>query len=74
MATPTNSAVPAEGRPERSSTVSTDGTSIGWISKGRGQPLLMVHGGGADHTRLEPSRTSSPTGSPSTLWIGEAEA
>jgi pimeloyl-ACP methyl ester carboxylesterase len=54
MATPTNSAVPAEGRPERSSTVSTDGTSIGWISKGMGQPLLMVHGGGADHTRLEP--------------------
>jgi pimeloyl-ACP methyl ester carboxylesterase len=40
--------------PTRSSARSTDGTSIGWITHGRGRPLLMVHGGGADHTRLEP--------------------
>ncbi|WP_183164487.1 alpha/beta fold hydrolase [Arthrobacter oryzae] len=54
MATSTNSALPAENRPGRSSTVSTDGTRIGWITKGRGKPLMLVHGGGADHTRLEP--------------------
>jgi pimeloyl-ACP methyl ester carboxylesterase len=54
MATSTNSALPAQNRPTRSSTVSTDGTRIGWITKGKGQPLMLVHGGGADHTRLEP--------------------
>lgn len=53
MASSTNSALPAEDRPGRSSTVSTDGTRIGWITKGRGEPLMLVHGGGADHTRLE---------------------
>ena len=46
MATSTNSASPAENRPGRSSTVSTDGTRIGWITKGRGKPLMLVHGGG----------------------------
>jgi pimeloyl-ACP methyl ester carboxylesterase len=54
MATSTNNASPAENQPGRSSTVSTDGTRIGWITKGRGKPLVLVHGGGADHTRLEP--------------------
>lgn len=34
--------------------MSTDGTRIGWITKGIGKPLVMVHGGAADHTRLEP--------------------
>jgi pimeloyl-ACP methyl ester carboxylesterase len=33
---------------------SCDGTRIGWVSYGRGDPVLLVHGGGADHTRLEP--------------------
>jgi pimeloyl-ACP methyl ester carboxylesterase len=36
------------------STLSSDGTRICWVTKGRGRPLLLVHGGGADHTRLEP--------------------
>jgi pimeloyl-ACP methyl ester carboxylesterase len=54
MATSTNGALPVENRPGRSSTVSTDGTSIGWITKGSGKPLMLIHGGGADHTRVEP--------------------
>lgn len=54
MATSTNNTPPAENRAGQSSTVSTDGTRIGWITKGRGRPLMLVHGGGADHTRLEP--------------------
>ena len=33
---------------------SRDGTRIGWVSYGSGDPVLLVHGGGADHTRLEP--------------------
>jgi pimeloyl-ACP methyl ester carboxylesterase len=41
-------------RPRRSSTVSTDGTRICWITKGQGKPLILVHGAVADHTRLEP--------------------
>ena len=54
MATTTNNTSPAENRPGQSSTVSTDGTRIGWITKDRGKPLMLVHGGGADHTRLVP--------------------
>lgn len=46
-------AMTAGSGPSRSSTLSSDGTTIGWITKGAGQPLLLVHGGGADHTRLE---------------------
>jgi pimeloyl-ACP methyl ester carboxylesterase len=41
-------------RLRRSSTASTDGTRICWVTKGQGQPLLLVHGGGADHSRLDP--------------------
>lgn len=37
---------------ERAATTSADGTTIGWVSSGRGPALLLVHGGGADHTRL----------------------
>jgi pimeloyl-ACP methyl ester carboxylesterase len=33
--------------------VSNDGTRIGWITIGDGEPVLLVHGGAADHTRLE---------------------
>jgi pimeloyl-ACP methyl ester carboxylesterase len=54
MATSTDSGSPGKSRSGRSSTVSTDGTRIGWITKGNGDPLVLVHGGGADHTRLEP--------------------
>lgn len=54
MAAPPRDASAAGGRARRSSTVSTDGTRICWITKGQGQPLLLVHGGGADHTRLAP--------------------
>ena len=53
MSRPTNPS-PAGTRPRRSPTASTDGTRICWVTKGRGQPLLLVHGGGADHSRLEP--------------------
>jgi len=74
MATSTNSGLPAENRPGRSSTVSPDGTRIGWITKDRGHPLMLVHGGGADHTRLEPFATFSQASSPSTSWIDVAEA
>lgn len=34
--------------------MSTDGTRICWVARGTGEPLMLVHGGGADHTRLEP--------------------
>ena len=44
----------AGSRPRQSSTVSSDGTRITWVTMGQGEPLLLVHGGGADHTRLEP--------------------
>lgn len=54
MTTSTNSGLRGGNGPGRSSTVSTDGTRISWITKGRGDPLVLVHGGGADHTRLEP--------------------
>lgn len=54
MATSTKNAGREESRPRRSSTVSSDGTRIGWVTWGSGRPLLLVHGGGADHTRLEP--------------------
>jgi pimeloyl-ACP methyl ester carboxylesterase len=37
-----------------SSVSSRDGTRIGWTSLGGGDPVLLVHGGGADHKRLEP--------------------
>jgi pimeloyl-ACP methyl ester carboxylesterase len=53
MTSPEDAAV-TEGRPTRWSTLSSDGARICWITKGRGRPLLLVHGGGADHTRLEP--------------------
>jgi pimeloyl-ACP methyl ester carboxylesterase len=33
--------------------VSNDGTRIGWVTVGAGEPVLLVHGGAADHTRLE---------------------
>jgi pimeloyl-ACP methyl ester carboxylesterase len=36
------------------SVTSRDGTRIGWVTYGSGDPVLLVHGGGADHTRLEP--------------------
>jgi pimeloyl-ACP methyl ester carboxylesterase len=32
--------------------VSRDGARIGWMTAGRGEPILFVHGGAADHTRL----------------------
>jgi pimeloyl-ACP methyl ester carboxylesterase len=54
MTESTEDAASGGSRPARSSTLSTDGTRIGWITKGHGRPLLLVHGGGADHTRLEP--------------------
>ncbi|MDK1476124.1 alpha/beta hydrolase [Streptomyces sp. 549] len=33
------------------SVISRDGTRIGWTTTGRGEPLVLVHGAGADHTR-----------------------
>ena len=36
----------------RASAIAPDGTRIGWITVGRGDPILLVHGGAADHTRL----------------------
>jgi pimeloyl-ACP methyl ester carboxylesterase len=32
---------------------SRDGTRIGWVTVGHGEPIILVHGGAADHTRLE---------------------
>ena len=54
MTRSTAGATSVGSRPPRSATLSTDGTRICWVTKGRGRPLLLVHGGGADHTRLEP--------------------
>ncbi|MGH2601330.1 MAG: alpha/beta fold hydrolase [Dehalococcoidia bacterium] len=34
--------------------ISTDGTPIAYERRGEGQPLVLVHGTGADHTRWEP--------------------
>ncbi len=34
--------------------VSKDGTTIGWEQSGEGPPLVLVHGGTADHTRWSP--------------------
>lgn len=41
---------------ERAATlaVSRDGTEIGFWTSGDGPPLVLVHGGPADHTRFEP--------------------
>ncbi len=36
-----------------SSALSRDGTRIGWITVGRGEPIVLVHGAAADHSRLE---------------------
>ena len=52
--TTSDGSAPTAAKPVWSSTPSTDGTRIAWITQGRGEPLLLVHGGGADHTRLEP--------------------
>lgn len=54
MTTPSTHVIATDSPPTWSSTLSTDGARICWITKGRGRPLLLVHGGGADHTRLEP--------------------
>lgn len=32
---------------------SRDGTRIGWTTMGHGEPIVLVHGAAADHTRLE---------------------
>jgi pimeloyl-ACP methyl ester carboxylesterase len=38
----------------RSTVRSADGTEIAWFTRGAGPPLVMVHGGGGDHTRWGP--------------------
>ena len=38
----------------RSTVRSADGTEIAWFTSGDGPALLMVHGGGGDHTRWGP--------------------
>jgi hypothetical protein len=44
MTTSTKNATTVGSRPSQSSTLSSDGTTIGWITKGVGPPLLLVHG------------------------------
>lgn len=36
---------------DRSKVVSSDGTRIGWVARGQGPILVLVHGATADHTR-----------------------
>jgi pimeloyl-ACP methyl ester carboxylesterase len=39
---------------ELSRVASTDGTDIALWTSGVGKPLVLVHGGAADHTRWRP--------------------
>lgn len=56
------------------SAIAPDGARIGWITVGQGDPILLVHGGAADHTRLAAFGERLSIGMPFTLWIDAVEA
>jgi len=46
--------IEGEGEPTVTRVASRDGTEIGYWTSGEGPPLVLVHGGPADHTRWRP--------------------
>jgi hypothetical protein len=52
MTASSKNAITAGSGPSRPSTLSSDGTTIGWITKGAGQPLLLVYGSNPGLARL----------------------
>jgi pimeloyl-ACP methyl ester carboxylesterase len=46
--------IEVDGEPTVTRAASRDGTEIGYWTSGKGPPLVLVHGGPADHTRWRP--------------------